>query len=98
MAKLVSLKVSDLLHNVYNYPNRAYSSHCRKNLKWLSFDDTYMIVFNLFQQKELALFLENSGRLNILYHGKPALNIVHPGKNRNTLIIFELKPQEEWTE
>ena len=98
MAKLVSLAVGDLIHQEYDARKGQYNIMCTSNIKWLSFDDTYMIVFNRVQHKELVLFLKNSGRLNILYHGKPALNTVHPGSNRNTLIIFELKPQEEWTE
>ncbi len=52
--------------------------------------DTYMMVFSLGQENLLEEFKKlTKDTVKIIFEGKKAYNTTHPGRPRNTLIIFE---------
>ena len=97
---LISLRVSDVITEKFEVgknewgwyiskPTGIYDLHLNKLLN----TNTYMIVFNLTQEKLMQQFEEHvKDKLNILLKTKPAVNSNHRGTGpRNTLFIFEVK-------
>lgn len=94
---LVSLNVSDLIVPDW----RTYDKERKTNwsvgltyipattIKWNK-DDTYLIIFGDGDDALLKIFKENCGGFNILFETPKCSNTVHPGSNRNTLIVFEV--------
>lgn len=90
---LIALNVANIIS--YDWSRYDKVSGCpliavRYTVKWNK-NNTYTIIFGANQAKEYAFFKENCGGFNILYESPKALNINHPGENRNILIIFEVQ-------
>ena len=97
---LISLRVSDVITEKFEVgknewgwyiskPTGIYDLHLNKLLN----TNTYMVVFNLTQEKLMQQFEEHvKDKLNILLKTKPAVNSNYRGTGpRNTLFIFEVK-------
>lgn len=92
MANLISLEVNDLLNLRYEWDEDKYVFKDAKTIVDWKEDETYLIIFNMQSQEEAyKYFKANCGGFDILYESKPALNLVHPGENRNVLIVFEVQ-------
>jgi len=84
-----SLYVIDIFHPRWDHFTGKYT-YTAKTFPWYK-EDTYFIIFSNTQGDALKYFKENCGGFNILFEGEPAMNTVHPGENRNTLIVFEVQ-------
>lgn len=51
---------------------------------------TYIMIFSV-GQNDMYKGLIAQPNINILYESIPAVNYIHPGPPRNTVVVFELK-------
>ena len=84
-----SLYVQDIFDSKWSHNFIKYC-YTAKTFPWEK-ADTYFIIFSNTQGDALKYFKENCEGFNILFEGEPAMNTVHPGENRNTLIVFEVQ-------
>jgi len=83
------------LHHFYEYKRDesgwggAYTINVDMLKKWKG--DTFIVIFSPGTDHMLKQFEKQADKYNVIFRGNKAVNHVHPGAPRNTIIVFELK-------